>query len=140
MILLLCYSSADAAEKVVVLKKANLIVGRLIEIAEHQSVIKEGAAKAGSAEVRLLIQTQNDLDVILRVAIASRANRFPGRAEDQIVDDVMDEAWTRCIGRIEQIGGSAAITTLAMLETRERLDGADSVEGRNALERLRNKK
>jgi hypothetical protein len=52
----------------------------------------------------------------------------------------MDEAWTRCIGRIEQIGGNGAILTLETLEERERLDGADSLSVRNALERLRRNK
>jgi hypothetical protein len=87
-------------------------------------------------EIGRLVETLGDLDLLLRAALASRANGSPGRAEDQVVDDVMDEAWTRCVVRIERIGGKGAIEALQTIEQRARLDGADSLAVREALERL----
>ncbi len=138
IILLIFGQSACATEKLAVLRQVNSIAQELINIAQRRQTLPSNVAgKGGAKEIERLIRAQNDLDVLVRVAISTRANRFPGRAEDQVIDNVMDEAWTRSIGRIEQIGGSAAISSLELIEGRERLDGADSLDVRNAIARLK---
>jgi hypothetical protein len=57
--------NAGAVEKVAVLKEANLITGKLIDIARRrQLVASRGEEKVGGAEIGHLMNMQNDLDVI----------------------------------------------------------------------------
>ncbi|WP_422014717.1 hypothetical protein [Roseateles sp.] len=129
-----------SAEKVVTLKRLHDVNGELLKIAERQKLPDQRDHARDYSEIKQILASINEVELLERLAISSRNNRFPGRAEDSQVDDVMDEAWRLCISEIEQRGGQAAIESLERIQRREHLDGADSLLVRQGLKKLKSKK
>lgn len=133
-------AAAKTAEKVAVLQRVNSITGKLLIIAsERQILSRRGMQRFSPVGIERLIQEQDSLEVLARLSATSRAYMHPGRAEDQLVDNVLDAAWHSCIRRIEQIGGQAAIETLQDMALEQHRDGAYSIVHRASLARLKAK-
>jgi hypothetical protein len=133
-------TSGENNKKMAVLQRVNSITAKLLVIAaERQSLSQRGVQRSSHVDVDRLIQKQDSLEVLARLAATSRAYMHPGRAEDQLIDNVLDAAWHSCIRRIEQIGGQAAIETLQEMALEQHLDGAYSMVHRASLDRLKAK-
>jgi hypothetical protein len=64
---------------------------------------------------------------------------YPGNAEEQVVDNVFDEAVRDCIKQIESLGGLPAIDALESIERQTLLDGGFSLYFKESLQRLKTK-
>lgn len=128
-------------EKISVLKRVNSITEKLLIIAqERHELSQKGVNNFDDSSIELLIQKENNLDVLSHLAAVVWANSNPGRFEDHVVDDVMNNTWTMCIGRIEKIGGDAAIRILQSIPNEYPIDGGASETLNDALEHLKSKK
>ncbi len=130
-------ASAKTEDKLSVLLRVNSVHAKLLDIAaERKSQRRRGVQQFSDRDIARLIRKQHSLEVLARLSASSRAYMHPGRAEDKLVDNVLDEAWRKCLQRIEQIGGKAAMATLQEMALEQRLDGAYSLMHRATLERL----
>jgi hypothetical protein len=132
---------AEAENKLLALKRVNAITEKLLVIAnERQILSRKGIESFEDSQIINLVHAQRDIDVLYRLAAVSKSYATPGHAEDHVVDDVFYTTWSACVGRIEKIGGKAAIQALEDIQKDYFLDGDPALEISEALDRLKGRK
>lgn len=128
---------ADPVDKLAQMKKVNLVMAELTNIANQRLLLhQKGVTTFSDAPIVQLAENQTSFDVLFQLAVMTHAQSYPGKAEDQVVDDVMDTMWALCLSRIEKLGGAQAIDTLESINRQVRLQGGDLVLYHETLSRL----
>lgn len=116
---------AEFNEKFVILVHANEITAKILNVVKQDLLFnKKPELRVMRVKIESILSAEESIDVLFTLARISRSYSFPGRAEDQLIDDALDEMWRSCIRRIEQIGGENAIDSLELLKETPPIDGA----------------